>query len=386
MPQGFTIVTISVLRTFRSKSEETIPQSDMCDFSEYGGASEEWLAFVKANPFPPYNFDTDLKLLQTTLNKAREEGSAKPWEQLRPHVRTADHSIPTRDGSTIEARTYRPISVPQDEILPVFIHFHGGGFFVGTLNSEDAVCANTAINAKCVVLNVNYRHTPEHTYPTAWHDSQDAFIWLHKNTEALKVDPSKVAVGGVSAGGQLTAALVLEKLQGKNEALNGLPDIAAQVLIIPALAHYQSFEEGALKMMKSREVSSVVENEDAPLLPMKTVYAFTKLLQVPKVELDDPKTNTLTAVTPEDIRKMPPTIFGIAGLDPLRDEALLYAKKLAEGGAPTEVRLFKGVPHGFRRFGAALKASAEWDKAVEDGIEFVRNKPVATGRFVVNVV
>ena len=193
-------------------------------------------------------------------------------------------------------------------------------------------------------------------------------------------------IGGVSAGGQLTASLVLEKQKGENEALRNLPDIAAQVLIIPALANYETYSEGPLKLMKSREISSMVENENAPILPMKACESFTKLLKISKVELSDPKANTLTAATADDVKGMPPTIFGIAGMDPLRDEALLYAKLLAEAGVPTDVRLFKGVPHGFRRFGPALKASAQWDKAIEDGIEWARSKPAATGKFEIKVM
>lgn len=356
------------------------------DFSEYGGPSEEWITVAETMAVPFFDFGNDPKGFQDTVNGGREQMSAKIMEKLGPQVRTADYTIPTRDGSTIEARSYRPVSIPQDEILPVYLHLHGGGFVFGTLKSEDAACANTAINAKCVVLNVNYRHTPDHVYPVAWNDTEDAFIWLHQNTDILKVDRSKVVVGGISAGGQLTASLVLEKQLGKNEALNRLPAIAAQVLIIPALAHPETYAEGPLKQMKSREISSIVENENAPILPMKACYMFTGLLKVPKVDLKDPKTNPLTAASADVVKGMPPTIFGIAGLDPLRDEALLYAKLLAEAGVPTEVRLFKGVPHGFRRFGSALKASADWDKAVEDGIAYARKKPAASGKFDIKVV
>ncbi|KAK7179443.1 hypothetical protein DPSP01_011515 [Paraphaeosphaeria sporulosa] len=359
----------------------------MCDFSEYGGPSAEWLEVEKTLPVPFFDFGQDPKVAQATVNNGREDASRKVMQQLGPHVRMADHSIPTRDGSTIEARTYRAASKSDDEILPAYLYFHGGGFIFGTLDSEDAACAGTAINTGAVVINVNYRHTPEYTFPTAWNDSQDAFIWLHKNTDKLKIDSSKVVVGGISAGGQLTAALVLEKHLGKNDALNGLPDIAAQVLIIPALAHCETYAEGALKLMKSQEISSIVENENAPILPMSAVRTFTQLLKIPNTDLKDVRINTLTAASAEDVKGLPPTMFGIAGLDPLRDEALLYGKLLSEAGVPTEVRLFKGVPHGYRRFGPALKeASAQWDKAVEDGIAWANKTPAATGKFVIKVV
>ncbi|KAF9733484.1 hypothetical protein PMIN06_010376 [Paraphaeosphaeria minitans] len=359
----------------------------MCDFSEYGGPSKEWLEVEKTLPVPFFDFGRDPKAAQATVNNGREDASRKVMEQLGPHVRTADYSIPTRDGLTIEARSYRPASKSGDEILPAYLYFHGGGFIFGTLDSEDATCANTAINTGVVVVNVNYRHTPEHTFPTAWNDAEDAFIWLHRNTEKLKIDQSKVVVGGISAGAQLAAALVLEKHLGRNEALNRLPEVAAQVLIIPALAHHDTYAEGALKLMKSREISSIVENENAPMLPMSAVRIFTQLLEIPKIDLKDVRINTLTAALEEDVKGLPPTMFGIAGLDPLRDEALLYGKLLSEAGVPTEIRLFKGVPHGYRRFGSVLKdSSAQWDKAVEDGIAWANKKPAATGKFDVKVV
>ncbi|KAF2446640.1 hypothetical protein P171DRAFT_263246 [Karstenula rhodostoma CBS 690.94] len=359
----------------------------MCDFSEYGGPSEEWLKIEKALPVPFFDFGSDPKAARDMVNAGREDASAKLMEQLGPHVRMTDHSIPTRDGSTIEARSYRAASKSDDEVLPAYLYFHGGGFMFGTLGTGDAACANTAINTGAVVVNVNYRHTPEHTFPTAWNDSKDAFIWLHKNTDKLKIDPLKVVVGGISAGGQLTAALVLEKHLGKNEALNGLPEIAAQVLIIPALAYHETYAEGALKWMKSPEISSIVENENAPILPMSTVRYFMELLKIPKLDLKDTRLNTLTAASAENVKGLPPTMLGIAGLDPLRDEALLYGKLLSEAGVPTEVRLFKGVPHGHRTFGPALKeASAQWDKAIEDGIAWAHKKPAAIGKFDIKVV
>jgi acetyl esterase/lipase len=123
-----------------------------------------------------------------------------------------------------------------------------------------------------------------------------------------------------------------------------------------------------------------MENEDAPILPKKTVDFFTALLETGTPDLKDTKLNIVNA-TAEEVKGLPPTAFGIAGLDPLRDEALLYAKLLSEADVPTEIRLFKGVPHGHRRFGKALKASEHWDQCVDEGILWVLSKPNATGKF-----
>ncbi|KAH7359695.1 Alpha/Beta hydrolase protein [Pyrenochaeta sp. MPI-SDFR-AT-0127] len=351
------------------------------DFSQYGGPSEEWLAVEKTLPALTFDINADPVALRSAVNSERENRTAAIMAELGAHVHTDNYSIPTRDGSTIEARTYRSVKHATAENLPVYIYFHGGGFIFGSLNSEDATCAQTAIKTGAIVLNVNYRHTPEHTFPTAWHDSQDAFAWLHKNIEKVGGDPSKVLVGGVSAGGQLAASLTLEKHLGKSEVLKGLPEIAGQILIIPCLAAMGTYDQGPGKKLK---VSSYVENEFAPVLPKTTVEFFSGLLKVDNPDLKDTKLNIVNA-TEDEVKGLPPTVFGIAGLDPLRDEALLYAKLLSEANVPTETRLFKGVPHGHRRFGAALKASEHWDQCIEEGILWALSKPTATGKFKVNV-
>jgi acetyl esterase/lipase len=346
------------------------------DFSQYGGPSEEWLAVEKLLPTQQFDLTMDPEVLRNAANANREAERAELMKELAALVKMTDYTIPTRDGSAIEARTYRPVSKSESEILPVFIFYHGGGFLFGSLETNDAACAQTAINTGVIVLNVNYRHTPKHTFPTAWLDSQDAFAWLHANIAAVGGDPTKVLVGGTSAGGQLSASLVLEKHLGKSKVMEGLPELAGQILMIPCLASPLTYAQGPGKLLKR---SSYEENEFAPVLPKTMINYFMDLLKVPVPEHKDTKMNMVNA-TIDEVRGLPPTVIGIAGLDPLRDEALLYAKLLAEANVPTEVRLFKGVPHGHRQFGT-LKASKDWDKCVEEGILWALGKPKATGEF-----
>lgn len=352
------------------------------DFSEYGGPSEEWLAVEKTLTATTFDTNTDPVALQSAVNTERDNRAAPIFAELKPYIETADYSIPTRDGSSIQARTYRSIKASKTDKRPVYMHFHGGGFIFGTLESDDPACAQIAIKTGVIVLNVNYRHTPEHTFPVAWHDSQDALAWLHKNIDTVGGDPTKVIVGGVSAGGQLSASMTLEQHLGKSEVMKGLPKIAGQVLIIPCVASPDTYAEGPGKKLKR---SSYEENEFAPILPKTTVDFFVALQKVPHPDLKDTKVNMVNA-TEDEVKGLPPTMFGIAGLDPLRDEGLLYAKLLSEAKVPTITRLFKGVPHGHRRFGKALKASDDWDQTIFDGINFVLSNPTATGKFEVNVL
>lgn len=305
----------------------------MCDFSEYGGKSDEWLAVEASQPPPVMGHDLSLQALlelRKQVNKGREEIAARDMKALAEKVETHDHAIPARDGQALEARTYRPVSQGQQK-LPVYIHLHGGGFLFGTLDSENAICAHIAVNCNVVVLNVNYRHTPEFTYPTAWNDTEDAFVWLHQNIEKLAGDRLQVVIGGISAGAQLAASLTLAKhLQTLDPAAQVCPAIAGQVLMIPALAHIDHYDK-QMSRMKDPSVSSVKENVDAPILSSATIRLFVDLLAVEDTSADDLRFSPGNASV-DQVKGLPPTTVAVTGLDPLRDEGLLYAKMLMEAG------------------------------------------------------
>lgn len=344
----------------------------MCDFSRYGIPSEEWLALEPKLPAPPQGLSiVERKAL---INAGREEAATEAMKTLSKWVDTADHTITARDGAKIEARSYRP-SGHDSESLPVYIHLHGGGFLFGTLSSEDAISARIAINARVCVLNVNYRHTPEHKYPTAWNDAEDAFAWLHDNISLLGGNPSRVLVGGISAGAFLTASLALRKHLGLT--LQPYPPIAGLVLMIPCLVHMDCYQQ-QLAQIQDPSVSSFETCRDAPILSRATCRMFMDLLAVEKPDPNDVQMNPGNASV-DQLKGLPPTVFGIAGFDPLRDEGLLFAKKLAEAGVATDVNVFKGLPHGFRRFGESLSKCKHWDRVMESGIVWALAEPKAEG-------
>ncbi|KAK3324581.1 Alpha/Beta hydrolase protein [Cercophora scortea] len=350
----------------------------MCDFSSYGGPSEEWLALeATLDPVPDFTLE-GLQERKAATNEWREAAAALTMKTLAPHVRLQNHSIPARDGQyNIEARSYRPADIDPAEPLPVYMHLHGGGFLFGTLAAEDATCSKIAINARVAVLNVNYRHTPENVYPTAWHDAQDAFEWLHDHIALLGGDAQQVVVGGISAGGQLTASLVLEKHLGR--IATSRPPIAGQLLMIPCMVHTDCYGP-QLAEIKDPSVSSYQQCKDAPILPVSVCHFFLNLLQIENPDTSDTKLNPGNA-SPSQVKGLPPTAFGIAGMDPLRDEGLLYAKKLIEAGVPTDVSMFRGLPHGFSRFGDKLSACKRWDEVMERGIRWTLGNPAPSSVF-----
>jgi acetyl esterase/lipase len=309
----------------------------MCDFSEYGTLSDQWTALEATLPRPASTTESYAKLRERN-NADREALAATGFALLAPRLITKDYTIPTRDGAAVDARTYQLRSddkslASAESALPVYIHFHGGGFHVGTLGSEDGICARIAADTGVLVLNVNYRHTPEHAYPTAFHDAADAFKWLHANTALLGSDPSRVIMGGISAGANLTASvLVARHLQLPGwEDLADLPGPLGQVLMTPCLYHGDcSPRRLDAGLAPSAAGGSYEQCKDAPVLPVWKVKFFLDQL---KVALPvDPNDYVLNPgnIPPERAAGLPPATFGVSGADPLRDEGLLFAKMLTE--------------------------------------------------------
>lgn len=252
-------------------------------------------------------------------------------------IQIQDYTIKSRDGADLEARTYRPSGIPASQKLPVYIHLHGGGYLFGTLSSEDAICSRIVVSradnaTPVVVVNINYRHTPEHTFPTAWNDVEDAFVWVHEHINDIGGLSDQVVVGGISAGAQLTLSLTLAQLNGDNDRVRACPKIRGQVLMIPCvvIADYYAPRK---EMLRSPEVSSYVTCAEAPILPVSRIEQFMSLLKLNKTPdaARDLRMNPGNA-TPEQVKDLPPTTFGIAGNDPLRDEGLFFGKLLSENG------------------------------------------------------
>ena len=233
-----------------------------------------------------------------------------------------DGTIPSAAGP-VGIRAYRPAG---GRPRPIFIYLHGGGWTLGDLDTHDAVCRRISAAADCLVVSVDYRLAPEHPYPAALDDVIASIGWLAAHGAELGGDQTRLALGGDSAGGNLTAGAVIRL---RDEAG---PRVALQVLIYPAT-------------QASFETLSCYENAEGYLLTTADlVWFWGNYLADSPAAAADPYACPGVAT---DLRDLPPAVIITGGFDPLRDDGEIYAVKLRAAGVPLVARRFPGMIHGF---------------------------------------
>ena len=256
-------------------------------------------------------------------------------------VEVENSSIPGPAGP-LPVRRYTPADASDGEPRPLLVFFHGGGFVVGDLDTHDGLCRLLCRDAGVHVLAVDYRLAPEHPAPAAIDDCYAAYRWAVEHAAEFGADPSKVAVGGDSAGGNLAA--VVSQL-ARNDAIT-LP--ALQVLFYPATDF-------------SSDTRSKTLFADGFFLTKSDMDWFRdNYLAGSALAVDDPRISPLLA---QDLAGLPPAMVLTGGFDPLRDEGNQYAEALAAAGVAVDHRQFGPVVHAFANFfplgGASATATAE---------------------------
>jgi acetyl esterase len=231
-----------------------------------------------------------------------------------------DHRVAV-EGGEITVRVY----VPEGEgPFPGYVYFHGGGFWLGTLESSDDACRAIAVDAGCIVASVDYRLAPEHRWPLPAEDCFTALCWTVDHAADLGIDPTRVAVGGGSAGGNLAAVVALMARD------RGGPALVLQVLEIPVTD------------LTLRQ-ASIDENGAGFLLTRRSIEQYTSYYLADPADAAHPYASPLLA---DDLSGLPPAIVMTAEFDPLRDEGEAYARRLAEAGVAVEATRWDGQFHG----------------------------------------
>jgi acetyl esterase/lipase len=215
-------------------------------------------------------------------------------------------------------RLYRPASPGPH---PIVAYFHGGGWVLGSQNSDDPLCRDLCARSDAVIVSVNYRHAPEARFPAAADDAFAAVKWIATNAVELGAIPGQLAVAGWSAGGNVAAVAC----QLARDASG--PDILGQVLLTPVT----DSDAGRF---------SYQENADGYVLTAALMEWFWDHYADP-ADREDAKASPLRG----DLSNLPPAFIVTAEFDPLRDEGLAYAEALAAAGVPVRHLPARGHIH-----------------------------------------
>jgi acetyl esterase len=231
-------------------------------------------------------------------------------------------------AGTVTCTVYRPPASTPDP-APVYVNFHGGGFVVARPEQDDHLCRYIAATAGCVVINVDYGVAPQQPYPAPVVQAYDVTAWVAENGAAHNWDGSRIAVGGHSAGANLTAAVC------RTAREHGTFTPRLQIIDSAPL---DQLEDPAAKR------SPIAK----PLLAPGLMRIFTAAY------VPDPADLTHPLVSPglaDDLAGLPPALVITAEHDRLRDEGDAYAKALEAAGVPVTHRCFEGVDHYFTHTG-----------------------------------
>lgn len=224
------------------------------------------------------------------------------------------------EADGVPTRLYRPALEPA---LPLLVSLHGGGWMLGNLETHDAMHRELAARAGCAVLAVGYRLAPEHPFPAGLDDATAVLRWARRHAKALQCDPTRIALGGESAGANFTAAITLRL----REAGDAQP--LFQLLIHPPtdmafdLPAFDEVVVPGLSRSYLEDCRSLYLGDTAP---------------------DHPHVSPLRA---EDHANLAPAIVLTASEDPLRDDGEYYARALVASGVETLAVRLPGLPHGF---------------------------------------
>ncbi|KAI1077586.1 alpha/beta hydrolase fold-domain-containing protein [Whalleya microplaca] len=329
------IMSVEQERTTRDHPKPPYPLHD----SVVNRINPEYAAFYNTHIFKQQQVHLQ------PVEASRTSGTLIPGGgPLAPVAKTVDYSIPRQEtiGPDIKIRAFTPNGVIPDDGWPVCIYFHGGGWVLGTIDTENVIATNLCDRGRSVVVAVDYRLAPEHPYPAAVDDCWESLLWvLGQGKEILQLDTTKLATGGSSAGANIAAIMC------QRAAVRGGPKFLLQLLSVPVTDNTADTSNNG----------SWRENEHVPALPASKMMWYRKHYLPNISDWSHPEASPL--LWKGDWSKLPYAVIVVGELDVLRDEGLQFGNQLHQAGVKANVHVMKGQPHPFIAMDGVLEAGKQ---------------------------
>lgn len=266
---------------------------------------------------------TDTQANADTLDEMR--AGSLPAAPLSDAVERVDYVI--REDPRLTVRVHQQKGTKQSN-RPCVYSIHGGGYVMGSVDMDDGLFDILCQKTDCVGISVEYRLAPEHPYPIPIEDCYEGLAWVFANAESLGIDPARVGIHGLSAGGGLAAALALMVRD------RGEHRLAYQVLDCP--------------MLDDRQITASSQAELIGWTKESNEFGWRSYLGDLYGRDDIPYIAAPSRAT--DLSGLPPAYICVGGADGFRDEDIAYALRLGECGVPCELHVYPGAPHGAMLF------------------------------------
>jgi acetyl esterase len=267
---------------------------------------------------------TDISDPAAARQRLAEQRAARPPAPLPADVETQWLEVPGAEPVRVLVVRARPASTAA----PGIVYFHGGGFVMGDVLGDQVLAAQLATAVRGVVLSVEYRLAPEHPFPAAHEDGYAVLSYLATHYAEVGVAPDRIAVAGSSAGAAIAAGLAL---RWRDEAAEHRPRLAAQLLEIP--------------VVDDRAETPSAHYTDTPLWNRTNILDSWSHYLAGR-DAATPVSPYAAPARAASLAGLPPSYVGVCTADPLRDEGIEYARRLAHDGVAVELRTYPGLFHG----------------------------------------
>ncbi|MEU2677590.1 alpha/beta hydrolase [Streptomyces sp. NPDC007107] len=274
--------------------------------------------FVASLPAPPEG------PLDPVAMRAGDEAHVPPLDERLPLHAVEDVTARTASGD-VPVRVYTPAEADSYGVL---VYFHGGAFFLGSLETHDHVARSLAKETRLKVVSVGYRLAPEAAFPAGLDDCYAVVRWIAEGGGGLDWNGTTLALAGDSSGGTFVAAVAARAHD------DGFHRITHQILYYPSLD--LDFDVDRYASLRENAVGYGLET--AGLKPFNAFYVDSGA---------DPADPLVSPVKRTDLTGLPPALVVTGEHDPLRDEGELYGRRLREAGVAATVSRYEGAGHGF---------------------------------------